>query len=150
VYKSLWMLLLNPLVCASLSWFCVKYSKFQIKITQPVSRMYQDHLLSSFDHSILSSFYFPRYVSSFINFSPGFSVLDPYHCAQLYECPFLINAPAEFLTRLTGHLRHSYKTKVDTFPSLLLRGKAFPFLDSLFISFSFRIRNLNHAISLPP
>jgi len=131
------MLLLNPLVCTSLSRFCVKYSKSDIKLTQSVIRMYQDHLLSSFEDSILSSFYFPTYVSSYINFPPGFSVLDSYQCEQLHECSFLINISAEFLTHVTGHLWYSYKTIVDTFPSLLLRRTAFPFLVSFCISRNF-------------
>jgi hypothetical protein len=46
------------------------------------------------------------------------------------------------LSRLSGHLCLSYKTKIDMFPS---RRKAFPFLDSFLIPLSFHIRNLNPA-----
>jgi hypothetical protein len=57
------------------------------------------------------------------------------------------------LTGLSGHLWLSYKTKTDTFPSLLLRRKAFPFrllhLPQLPYSYSvlrYRISSFRHTI----
>ena len=145
------MLLLKPLFWTSSSWFLVLYSKPDIKITQPVSRMYQDRLFFSFDHSIISSFYFSTYVSGYVKYYPGLSIQYSYH---LWTAPWMLfpYKPLRriILTRLSGHIWLSYKITVDTFPFLFLRKKAFPYLDSIFISLTLRTRNLKPAIPLLP
>jgi len=123
------MLLLKPLFWTSSSWFWVLYSKSDIKITQPVSRIYQDHLFSSFDHKIISLFYFSTYVSSYVKYYPGLSILYSYH---LWTAPWMLfpYKPLRriILTRLSGHIWLSYKITLDTFP--------FPFWRKMHFSFS--------------
>jgi hypothetical protein len=78
--NSLGIWLLNPRLCSS-SWFCVLYSKSEMKIAVIVNRMYQNNLCSSLELSYIFLFLFPTYNLSFVKylgFLFGFLTVEQY------------------------------------------------------------------------
>jgi uncharacterized membrane protein YhdT len=124
--KSLGMWMLNPRLCTS-SWFCVLYSKSQMKITQPVSRMYQNHLCSSLDLGYVLLFIFNiRFI--FREIPLGF--LNSGYLSLLNS---LMNAFASSVLRhmilsgLTIHHCFSNKEQYIHFLPFLCENRHFPF-----------------------
>ena len=110
----------------SLLVLCI-YSKYDMKITQPVNRMYQTIYVP-----LWTSPTFPHLISTY--------VLSYMKCTRIFKflmliiCEYFMSAVASLilhhtiLTRLSDQLCLSFKTTIDTFPSFLLRRNAFSFL----------------------